>query len=360
MASGQILGGTGTVNGAVTVDAGGTLQPSLSGPGISTLTFSNALTLSGNAIFNINRTNAQKADLVVVPSLVLGGSVTIQNVGATPVLGDTFQLFSVSGAISNAGYYPVLPSLGSGVHWDYSKLVTNGTITVASGAPTFFSVKTYGAKGDGVSNDWTPINNAIQAAIAAGPGSVVDIPDATYVVASGTFVLNNASGITVEGDTNTLLINTSVGDLIHVDKSSNVTIQNLMIDVQPLRFTQGTINSLSADGLVLTVTLEDGYPSLSAPIFSTAADNEVCFWTDPNFLAYDKNLTGNIFSNATQITSNHWTITLTSSVTPNVVGKEFAVWNDGGGWAMNLSGNTGQITVSNLVYYGGGSAPLLE
>ena len=38
-----------------------------------------------------------------------------------------------------------------------------------------------------------------------------------------------------------------------------------------------------------------------------------------------------------------------------MTGKEFAVWNDGGGWAMNLSDNAGPITISNLFYFGGGS-----
>jgi len=48
-------------------------------------------------VFSINRTNAQNADLLAASSLILGGTLTVNNVGPTPlVLGDTFQLFNVS------------------------------------------------------------------------------------------------------------------------------------------------------------------------------------------------------------------------------------------------------------------------
>lgn len=171
--NGQMLGGAGTVNRALTMDAGATLQPELDGSGTTALTFSNELTSAGNITLNINRTNAQNADLIVAPSLTLCGTLILQNTGPTPLLGDTFRLFNVSGGIADAGYYAVLPTLRSGVHWDYSQLAVNGTITVASGAPTIFNVKSYGAKGHGVTDDSTPIKNAIQAAVAAGPGSVV-------------------------------------------------------------------------------------------------------------------------------------------------------------------------------------------
>ena len=354
LASGQALGGSGAVNGTTTIDPGATLQPRLGGSGITTLTFSNGLTSAGNITLNINRTNAPKADLIKAPSLVLGGTVTIQNVGATPVLGDTFQLFNISGTISNAGYNPVLPTLGSGVHWDYSQLAVNGTITVASGASTIFNVKSYGATGDGVANDWTPINNAIQAAVAAGPGSVVYIPGATYFLNSGTLTLANANGVTLRGDTNTLLMDGNTSDLFSIHNSSNILVQTIMVD-RPLRFTQGTINTLSGNGKSMTVTLDGGFPLPTAPILTNLASDEVCFWTDPNCLAFDRQLTGNILGGATLISGNQWTLTLNSSVTANVIGKKFAIWNDGGGWAMNVSHNTGPITISNFVYYGGGS-----
>jgi autotransporter-associated beta strand protein len=356
--SGQMLGGSGAVNGTTTIDPGATLQPEPGGSGITTLMFSNGLTLAGNVILNINRTNSQKADLITAPSLALGGSVTIQNAGPTPVLGDTFQLFNISGTISNAGYYPVLPVLGSGVHWDYSQLATNGTITVASGAPTLFNVKTFGAMGNGVTDDSTAINNAIQSAIAAGPGSTVYFPDGTYYTDTGGFSLNNAKGVTIEGDTNSVLVNGSwgnLGSMLNLNNCSNCVVENLIVQVQPRRFTQGIVTSVAANASSITVGLGAGYEPLGAAIFTNLADDELCFWTDPTTLAYDKVLTGNNITGVSLISGSNWTINTSIDIPTNEVGKTVAVWNDAGGWAMNVSGCSGNTVISNFTYYGGGS-----
>jgi autotransporter-associated beta strand protein len=355
LAGGQTLGGAGTVKGTVAVDAGATLQPGLGGSAIATLTFSNALSLAGNTVLNINRAGTQKADLVVAPSLVLGGTVTVQNNGATPVLGDTFQLFSVSGAISNAGFYPVLPLLSGSVHWDYSQLASNGTITVVSGAQTFFDVRSFGAKGDGVSNDWTPINNAIQAAIAAGPGAVAYIPGATYYLSSGTLTLNNANGVTVKGDANTLLLNGSLSDLFRIQNSQNVTVQMIKIDTVPLRFTQGMVNALAPNRLSMTVTIDSGFKPPNDSMFTNLPSQQLYFWTDPNCLAFDRTLGVTILAGTTLLFGNQWTLNLTQTLSTTVVGKKFAIWHDYGGWAMNISHNTGPINLTDFTYYGGGA-----
>jgi hypothetical protein len=224
-----------------------------------------------------------------------------------------------------------------------------------------FNVKNspYNATGNGVANDWTAINNAIQAAAAAGSGSVVEIPGGTNVYYLGTsvsFTLNNASGITIQGDLpNSLLINGTTADVFHIDNSSNILVQNLAIDTQPLRFTQGTITSVATNGLSIAVTITSGYQALSASMFTNLSSDELCFWTDPNCLAYDKTLTGNIITGMSLVSGSSWTINVNEVIPTNEVGKTFAIWNDAGGWAMNLSGNTGPITVSNIDYYGGGS-----
>lgn len=224
-----------------------------------------------------------------------------------------------------------------------------------------FNVKNspYNATGNGVTNDWSAINNAIQAAVSAGPGSVVEIPGGTnvyYLGTSSSLTINNANGITVQGDSpNSLLINGTTADVFHIDNSSNIVVQNLALDTRPVRFTQGTITAIASGGKSMTVTVDAGFQALNAAMFTNASSDEVCFWTDPNCLAYDKTLTGNILSNATFISGSSWTVNLNSAIPTNEVGNKFAIWNDGGGWAMNLTGNTGPITVSNFVYYGGGS-----
>jgi autotransporter-associated beta strand protein len=356
LANGQTLSGSGTVNGAASVDKGATVQPS-GGNGTATLNFGGGLSLAGDVVMNINRASAQKADLIVAPGLSLGGTVVVRNVGATPVLGDSFQLFSVLGGITNAGCFPVLPALGTGVHWDYSQLAVNGTITVASGPPTLFDVRNYEAKGDGVADDYPAINSAIQAAIATGPGSVVSIPGGTYLLNSGqTLVLNNASGITVQGDTNTLLINGNMApsDTFSIQGGSqNITFNMLQLDVAPLRFTQGTITSIDQKSNTCTVTIDSGYdPPNRADL---AAQTTLRIWTDPGSITWDQNYQPAILTNRAQLSPGVWQFAFSSTPKSAILGKKFALWNYGGGWGVNIADNTGNILMQDVAWYGGGA-----
>ncbi|MDB6015922.1 MAG: YapH protein [Pedosphaera sp.] len=123
-----ILGGLGTILGPVTVQSGGNLAPGTSG--IGTLTISNSLALSGTATMEINRTNAQNADLVVAASVAYGGTLTVNNIGDPLQAGDTFILFN--GTISSTFAVTNLPALSStNLYWDTS-LLNNGTIKVAA------------------------------------------------------------------------------------------------------------------------------------------------------------------------------------------------------------------------------------
>jgi autotransporter-associated beta strand protein len=129
------LGGSGAINSAVSVQAGGTLQPGSGGTNIATLTVNSSLTLAGNTVMALNRTNTQSASLITgLSSLTNGGTLTITNVGDALQSGDSFTLFS---AASYAGSFAAtnLPALDTGLAWDLSNLSQNGTITVGE-APT--------------------------------------------------------------------------------------------------------------------------------------------------------------------------------------------------------------------------------
>lgn len=127
------LGGTGTFNGPVTLEAGTKLQPgSLGGP-IGTLTFNSDLVVNGNLAFHINKASAQSNDVVVVNGQLFNGgtgTLTITNAGPTSVaVGDKFTLFSkpvqAGGAINVTG---------AGANW-VNNLATDGSISVASVIP---------------------------------------------------------------------------------------------------------------------------------------------------------------------------------------------------------------------------------
>lgn len=120
----QTLAGVGGVSGNVTVN--GTVNP---GP-LGTLNFSNNLSLSGMTVMELNRTNAQNADLISAATLAFGGTLTVTNIGGMLQAGDSFQLFS--GSITGAFAATNLPALSStNLFWDASKLNSHGILAVA-------------------------------------------------------------------------------------------------------------------------------------------------------------------------------------------------------------------------------------
>lgn len=127
--SGAILGGTGTIAGAVTVHAGATLSPGMS---LGTLTLNSPPLLNGTNYMEINRNSgAPLADKVVLTdgTLTYGGTLVVSNAGAALLGGEVFTLF---GAPAYAGEFSafVLPGLSDGLNWFTGALVTNGTISV--------------------------------------------------------------------------------------------------------------------------------------------------------------------------------------------------------------------------------------
>jgi len=81
----------------------------------------------------INRTNAQNADLMVAPTVPMNGTLTVVNLGPVPQLGDSFNLFD--GTLSGAFTATNLPALAYPNHaWDMSLLTSQGVIKVVSNA----------------------------------------------------------------------------------------------------------------------------------------------------------------------------------------------------------------------------------
>ena len=131
---GGTLGGSGAISCPVTVQSGAFLQPGLGGVDTSTLTINNNLTLAGNAVFTLNRTNAQNASRVSgVGTLTLGGILTVTNAGPALEGGDLFFLFN---ATAQAGSFSAtnLPALTAGLFWT-NTLSINGAISVISTLP---------------------------------------------------------------------------------------------------------------------------------------------------------------------------------------------------------------------------------
>jgi hypothetical protein len=126
--SGQTLGGNGSVFGDVDSASGSTVSP---GASIGTLTVTNIATLGGDLYVELNRTNgAQTNDILKAASIVLGGSLTVTNVGPNLVAGDRFVL--ISGPFSGSFATVNLPENLGGVTYTW----TNKTVVTVNPNPT--------------------------------------------------------------------------------------------------------------------------------------------------------------------------------------------------------------------------------
>ena len=136
--SGQTVKGNGTVRGkSVTTAAGSILAPGAASA-IGALTVTNfgnttnfaVLTLAGTTSVDISRAAAPNTDRIVNASGTnfFGGTLTVNNLGAALVAGDTFQLFT---SATNFGVFAAttLPALTTGLAWSNS-VTLNGKLTV--------------------------------------------------------------------------------------------------------------------------------------------------------------------------------------------------------------------------------------
>ncbi len=138
--SGQTLKGNGTLRGKfITASAGSIVAPGITGA-IGTLTVTNqgnttnfaVATLAGTLSMDINRASAPNADRIlnVNGTNAMGGTLTVNNLGAALVLGDSFQLLVAN---TNTGAFGTLnlPALSGGLTWSNS-LAANGKLTVVA------------------------------------------------------------------------------------------------------------------------------------------------------------------------------------------------------------------------------------
>jgi fibronectin-binding autotransporter adhesin len=132
LVSGQTLKGNGVVAGFLNVGPGATVAPGVDA--IGNLTVSNAVTLSGTTIMELDEANATNDVLTSKSSITYGGTLNLVNLGGLLSGGSSFKLFN---AASYSGSFSINPPTpGPGQTWDTSQLLTSGTIKVAGGGST--------------------------------------------------------------------------------------------------------------------------------------------------------------------------------------------------------------------------------
>ena len=252
-----VNGGTlqvdGVLSGAVTVASGGTLAP---GPasGTGSLTLSSPLTVAGTLTMNLDRSAAQTADLLTAPSIALSGTLTVTNSGVALQLGDRFKLFNVRGSFTQSSAGLTLPTLASGLMWDYSGLLSTGVIKVVAFTPTV---------GD---PSWPHLlYDQIVAAKAAGYSNVTVTPG-TYEMPDR---LSYQSSFGFSGWTDFTLDASGVTFVVGKQRAftlsgcTHVTVKGCTIRARYPSFTQGKILSKgTSSGTAYAIwQISDGYPT---------------------------------------------------------------------------------------------------
>ena len=133
--AGGTLGGTGTIAGVVTNNAGGILAPGVAGSGSFGLTNKLVLLAGSTNTFAVNGTTPANTSVTVGSSVTYGGVLNIVTNG-TFTIGQTFTLFSGPGAANTGNFASIAGSPGAGKAFSF----TNGVLSVVAGGPILTSV----------------------------------------------------------------------------------------------------------------------------------------------------------------------------------------------------------------------------
>jgi autotransporter-associated beta strand protein len=140
LASGQTLGGIGSVGGTLTVSAGATLAPAGTNTTLGITTGANAtgaisvfndVNLSGTTVIKLNGSGTNDT-IVSFGTINYGGTLNLVNISGAPLAAlDSFQIFN-AGAI-NGSFASITPaSPGPGLAWDTNQL-SSGILNVIAG-----------------------------------------------------------------------------------------------------------------------------------------------------------------------------------------------------------------------------------
>ena len=257
------LGGTGTISGQVTNLFGSTLQPGLGGTNTATLTISNNLGLAGNALFTLNRTNAQNAAKISgLTTVRYGGTLTLTNVGDALQAGDTFVLFQ--SAVYSGGFTNfVLPTLSGNLAWNTNNLSVNGSMAVFDKTTTLALASSLNPSGykDGVAFTATVApTNATGSVIFSSPNGGFSTNALTVGTATSLAITNLPRGTNLitaiyGGDVNYLPSTNSLLQIVtnHPPVANAATYSRNALNTWKIAVTNLLLNTSDADGDAVTL-----------------------------------------------------------------------------------------------------------
>jgi autotransporter-associated beta strand protein len=194
--NGQTLIGSGTVNGGLNVASGATINP---GDTIGTLTIQSNVSLGGTLLLEINRTNLQNSDELVLANWGnnSGAMMTLVNQGPPLQVGDTFKVISKPTSFGlNSGLPLNLPALPAGLQW-LVNLGSEGTLSVGgSGNLLWTGGGTTNAPGSGNWDATTP-NMWSDGTNAAGDATWTNGATAIFGGTDGNYAINLGTNLSV-------------------------------------------------------------------------------------------------------------------------------------------------------------------
>jgi autotransporter-associated beta strand protein len=144
-----VLAGVGTIAGAVTVNAGGTLAPGSAGAGAFTVSGNLALQPGSTSTFSVNGSTPANTTVALGGGVTYGGLLNVLPSG-TFTAGQSFTLFSGAGAVSASNFSSILGTPGSGLGFAF----TNGVLKVVANGPTGPGRLTNSVSGNVLSLSW--------------------------------------------------------------------------------------------------------------------------------------------------------------------------------------------------------------
>ncbi len=229
--------------------------------------------------------------------------------------------------------------------------------TGAPASPSRIDVHSTGAVADGVTDDTAAINAAIDEAIKSGPGATVLLPKGVYRIATQaagakSIVVAGAQNLTIKGEPGTKIMVDSAATAFDLHDCKGLTISHLIVDHDPMLYTQGTITAADPVGFTCEVEIEKGYEDPDAPIFTSGVALKPFIYPGADNYQQDHYIPG--VQSMQKIGDHKFRFTLKQNgVVGDWVGKPCVLDGGGRGWCF-MGRNLQDWTVSDVQYWGGG------
>jgi len=151
-------------------------------------------------------------------------------------------------------------------------------------------VADFGAKPDDNQDDTQAIQSAFDAAKICRVPCKVQFSKGTYRISISkspgeqgrSFLLDGLKDTVIDGAGALLLQTDPTQGIFNFKRCESVIVRDLLIDYDPLPFTQGTIQRIQADPPQIDFAIAEGYPTLDDPQFFNGKKINMCVPLDPN------------------------------------------------------------------------------